>query len=330
MEKNQLRIGIIGTNFVSGWLAEAAQTEGSFVTQAVYSRKQETGDAFAAKYGIPEVYTDAEAFFSSDSIDAVYIASPNFAHAGQAIQALEHGKHVLCEKVIATNSNELSQMLAAAEKNDRVLMEAMRPAHDPSLALIKEQLPKLGKLRRVSFDFCQYSSRYDRFKSGEILNAFNPELSNAAIMDIGVYIVHVCALLFGRPQKLLSMSTFLHNGFEGAGHVLLDYGDMKAELSYSKITESATPNLIMGENGTLTFGKITLPKDFRIRYRDGRTEELPFTPLENNMVFELADFAKQIRSGEWHSDFLDASVLEMELIDEIRRQNGIVFPADRV
>ena len=332
-----IRIGIIGTNFVSDWLAEAAAELDCVEVTAVYSRAQNTGDAFAAKHGIANVFTDYDAFLSSDCIDAVYIASPNFAHAEQAVRALNAGKHVLCEKVIATNMRELSEMIDAAKANQRVLLEAMRPSFDPCIALVKEQLPKLGTLRRVVLDFNQYSSRYDKFKAGEIQNAFNPAYSNAAIMDIGVYIVHIAAKLFGRPRRILSMSTLLHNGFEGSGHVLLDYGEMKAELSYSKITESVTPNLFVGEDATLAVGKITMPTDMRIIYHKGSPnlgtagkweEEIPFETVENNMVYELTEFARLCREGLWENEYLENSVIEMEIIDEVRRQNGIVFPSD--
>lgn len=334
-----IRIGVIGTNFVSDWLCEAADALDCVEITAVYSRAQETGDAFAEKHHIPHVFTDYDTFLSSDVIDAVYIASPNFAHAAQAVRALNAGKHVLCEKVIATNSRELSEMIAAAKANRCVLLEAMRPSFDPCMALVKEQFPKLGKLRRVVLDFNQYSSRYDKFKAGDIQNAFNPAFSNAAIMDIGVYIVHIAAKLFGRPRRILSMSTLLHNGFEGSGHVLLDYGDMKAELSYSKITESVTPNLFVGEDATLAVGKITMPTDMRIIYHKGSPnlgnagkweEEIPFTTVDNNMIYELTEFARLCREGLVENEYLENSVIEMEIIDEVRRQNGIVFPADDV
>ena len=332
-----IRIGVIGTNFVSDWLCEAAASLDCTEITAVYSRAQETGDAFAEKHHIPHVFTDYDAFLASDIIDAVYIASPNFAHAAQAVRALNAGKHVLCEKVIATNSRELSEMITAARANRCVLLEAMRPSFDPCIALVREQLPKLGKLRRVVLDFNQYSSRYDKFKMGDIQNAFNPAYSNAAIMDIGVYIVHIAVKLFGRPRRILSMSTLLHNGFEGSGHVLLDYGDMKAELSYSKITESVTPNLFVGEDATLAIGKITMPTDMRIIYHKGSPnlgtagkweEEIPFETVENNMIYELAEFARLCREGQYENEYLENSVIEMEIIDEVRRQNGIVFPAD--
>ncbi len=336
-DTSKIRIGIVGTNFVSDWLAEAAASLDCVEVAAVYSRAQQTGDVFAEKHTIPRVYTDYDAFLASNDIDAVYIASPNFAHAEQAVRALQAGKHVLCEKVIATNSRDLSEMIDAAKKNNRVLLEAMRPSFDPCIALVREQLPKLGKLRRVVLDFNQYSSRYDKFKAGEIQNAFNPAYSNAAIMDIGVYIVHIAAKLFGRPRRIMSMSTLLHNGFEGSGHVLLDYGDMKAELSYSKITESVTPNLFVGEDATLAVGKITMPTDMRIIYHKGSPnlgnqgrweEEIPFTTVDNNMIYELTEFARLCREGQVENEYLENSVIEMEIIDEVRRQNGIVFPAD--
>ena len=124
-----IRLGVVGTNFVSDWLCEAAASLGDDVAvTAVYSRAKETGDAFAQKHGIANVFCDYDAFLSSDVIDAVYIASPNFAHAAQAIRALNAKKHVLCEKVIATNSRELSEMIAAARENRCVLLEAMHLA----------------------------------------------------------------------------------------------------------------------------------------------------------------------------------------------------------
>ncbi len=336
-DKTVIRIGVVGTNFVSDWLCEAAAALDCVTVTRVYSRAQQTGDAFAEKHSIGAVFTDYDAFLAYPELDAVYIASPNFAHAAQAVRALNAGKHVLCEKVIATNSAELSEMIGAARANGCVLLEAMRPSFDPCIALVREQLPKLGKLRRVVLDFNQYSSRYDKFKSGDIQNAFNPAYSNAAIMDIGVYIVHIAAKLFGRPRRILSMSTLLHNGFEGSGHVLLDYGDMKAELSYSKITESVTPNLFVGEDATLAVGKITMPTDMRIIYHKGSPnlgnqgrweEEIPFETVDNNMIYELAEFARLCREGLVENEYLENSVIEMEIIDEVRRQNGIVFPSD--
>lgn len=296
---------------------------------AVYSRKQETGYAFAGKHHIKNVYTDYEDFLKSD-IDAVYIATPTYAHHSQALKAMEHKKHVLCEKVMAVNEKEASEMFLCAQKSQVVLLEAMRPDFDPAFSAVKECLPKIGKLRRVMMEYCQYSSRYDRFRQGEVLNAFNPELSNAAIMDIGVYCIHTLVKLLGMPEEIKAFSTKLENGFEGSGIVLMQYQDMIAEAVYSKITDSVNPSIFMGEEGNILVDGVAKPQAIEILYRDGRREQIPYTPSENNMVYELREFARLADEKCIEHPYIQYSLDTARVIDEARRQNGIVFQADMV
>ena len=324
-----IRFGIIGTNFVSDWMAEAIQMTEGVELSAVYSRGSKTGNVFASHHHIPYVYTDFEAFIHSDKIDAVYVASPNVAHCGQAVEAMNAGKHVLCEKAIATNSKEFLQMKAAAEKNNVILMEAMRPVHDISCQIVLEQMKQIGTIRRACIEYCQYSSRYDKFKEGVILHAFDPEYSNAAIMDIGVYCVHYCARLFGMPDKIHAESTFLHNGMEGCGILLLNYGQMQVEIVYSKITQSALPSIIHGEDASVTIDCLSKPTKVMKIYRDGRQEDLGYVPVTNNMVHEVADFRDIIAAGRWDHEYLKYSEITMAVMDEARRQTGIVFPVEQ-
>lgn len=321
-----MKIGVIGSNFVSDWLCQAVLETGEFTLAAMYSRKQETGEAFAAKYNIPTVYTDMEAFLSSD-LDAVYIASPNYCHAPQAIDALRHGKHVLCEKPIATTSSEWKAMEQAACDNGRVLLEAMRPAFDPAIAVVRENLSKLGTIRRAVLEYCQYSSRYDKFKAGDILNAFNPALGNAAIMDIGVYAVHVCLMLFGKPSAVQSRSVLLSNGMEGMGTIFLPYEELgfQAEVVYAKIIDSVNPSVITGENGSITIDKLSQPGLVTMQLR-GKEPEVLFTEeTDNNMIYQVRTFAELIRRGEVEHGYKAVSAMEMEILDTVREQNGIVF-----
>ena len=115
MNGTDLNLGIIGTNFVADWLVETADRTEGIACAAVYSRTEERGGAFAGAHGIPAVYTDMEAFLSSP-IDAVYIASPNFLHFPQAMDAVRHGKHVLVEKPISNRIDEAREMVAYAAK----------------------------------------------------------------------------------------------------------------------------------------------------------------------------------------------------------------------
>lgn len=197
----KVRFGVVGTNFITDWVIAGARQDNRFELVAVYSRKQETADAFAVKHQIPYTFTSLEEMAESPLIDAVYIASPNFLHAEQSILCMKHGKHVLCEKPFASNAREVREMVAASKEYDVTLMEAMKPTLTPNFRSVLENLGRLGTIRRYFSCYCQYSSRYDKLKEGVVLNAFRPELSNGAMMDIGIYTVYPMVVLFGRPKR---------------------------------------------------------------------------------------------------------------------------------
>lgn len=327
-----IKTGIVGTNFISDNFCQAAGLNKEIKLQAVYSRRQETGDAFAGRNSIPYVYTDFKTFLESD-LDAVYIASPNSVHCSQALLALEHKKHVLCEKVMAVNEQEVQSMIDCAKQNEVVLLEAMRPDFDPALDIVEETLPRIGKLRRATFEFCQYSSRYDSFRTGIIQNAFNPKLGNAAIMDIGVYCIHSLVRFFGMPENIKSFSTKLDNHFDGSGIILMEYKDFLAEAVYSKVSVSVNPSILHGEDGSILIDYIGKPENLELRLRKGSRdalsggiiEKLPFTPVNNNMIFEIQKFIELINNKDYDHKYLTYSLDTIRVIDEVRRQNNINF-----
>ena len=326
----EIKIGIIGTNFISDDFCNAAVKVPGAVLRAVYSRKEETGAAFAERHSIPEVFTDYKKFLSSD-IDAVYVASPNFIHCSQTIMALEHKKHVLCEKVIAVNEAEVRSMIDCARRNQVVLLEAMRPDFDPAFDIVEQNLNRIGRLRRATFEFCQYSSRYDKFREGIVMNAFDPTLGNAAVMDIGVYCIHSLVRLFGMPQEIQAFSTKLSNDFDGSGIVLMKYETMIAEAVYSKISVSVNPSVIQGEDGSILIDYISKPEKICLQLREGARdtlegagrEILPFIPADNNMIYEIQEFIKLINENNIDHKYLQYSLDTIRVIDEVRRQTCI-------
>lgn len=326
----EIKIGIIGTNFISDDFCNAAVKVPGAVLRAVYSRKEETGAAFAERHSIPEVFTDYKKFLSSD-IDAVYVASPNFIHCSQTIMALEHKKHVLCEKVMAVNEAEVRSMIDCARRNQVVLLEAMRPDFDPAFDIVEQNLNRIGRLRRATFEFCQYSSRYDKFREGIVMNAFDPTLGNAAVMDIGVYCIHSLVRLFGMPQEIQAFSTKLSNDFDGSGIVLMKYETMIAEAVYSKISVSVNPSVIQGEDGSILIDYISKPEKICLQLREGARdtlegagrEILPFIPADNNMIYEIQEFIKLINKNNIDHKYLQYSLDTIRVIDEVRRQTCI-------
>lgn len=139
--KGKIRFGMVGTGFIADWVLAGARQDPRFEAAAVCSRSQATADAFAAKHGIPHTFTSLEEMARSPLVDAVYIASPNALHASQSILCMSCGKHVLCEKPLASNAREARAMIEAARRYGVVLMEAMIATLNPNFRIVREQLP---------------------------------------------------------------------------------------------------------------------------------------------------------------------------------------------
>ena len=149
---------------------------------------------------------------------------------------MENGKHVLCEKPMASNTKEISEMMKVANEHSVVLMEALKTTLVPNFLAIKENLHKIGQVRRYFSSYCQYSSRYDKYKEGIVLNAFNPAFSNGALMDSGIHCLYPAVTLFGEPKQVQATSHMLESGVDGEGSILLTYDEMDAVIMYSKIS----------------------------------------------------------------------------------------------
>jgi predicted dehydrogenase len=366
-----IRFGIVGTGKISGWVLEGALQDSRFEAVAVCSRSQATADAFVASHsGRPmRTYTSLEEMAGSPDIDAVYIASPNSEHAAQSILCMNHGKHVLCEKPLASNAAEARKMVETARRNHVVLMEAMIATLNPNFKIVKSMLPQLGTIRRYFASYCQYSSRYDQLKdilsssnaaSGTgvfpgIANAFNPATSGSAALDVGVYAIYPMIALFGKPQEIEAIGTLLPTGTDGQGAVNFKYDSgMEATVLYSKIAESYLPSEIDGESGSLIMDQIHIIRNvafvphFAPMSGRGPKPERSAVGIQldrNEYFYEIEEFIDLVEASrlskssypgsaiaeaapESSVNSLETSVATMEVLDEIRRRLGIVFPAD--
>lgn len=338
---NKIRFGVIGTNFITDWVIAGAKQDERFELVAVCSRTQERANEFAAKYDIPYTFTSLEEMAASPLIDAVYIATPNYLHASQSILCMKHGKHVLCEKPMASNAYEVKQMIAASRQYGVTLMEAMKPTLTPNFRVLREALPKAGVIRRYFASYCQYSSRYDKFKEGIVLNAFKPELSNGAMMDIGVYTVYPMVVLFGRPNKISASGVVLSTGTDGQGAVNFEYEGMNATILYSKIANSSLPTEIEGEDGNFMLDKINQINRVTWQARPvASSGKGPLTPVEDisavtdkdEYYYEVAEFINLVQARKLESEVNshENSLITIEIIDEVRRQLGVSFLADHI
>lgn len=326
-----IKFGTIGTSWITEEFIKNAKLIEDFKLSSVYSRNEEKAKEFAERNGAENVFTDLEEMAKSDDIDAIYIASPNSHHSKHAILFLENKKHVLCEKPIASNVAELEEMIKASKENSVLLMEAMKSPFLPNFKVIKENLHKIGKIRRYFGTYCQYSSRYDKYKRGENPNTFNSQFSNGSLMDIGTYCVHPLVQLFGKPKSVQANGILLESGVDGEGSLILSYEDMDAIILHSKISDSSFPSEIQGEKGNIIIDKIHTPEKIKIVYRNGEEEDISVPQSTETMYYEAKEFIDLINAGKTESSIntFDISKDVMEILEEARKQMGVIYPADK-
>lgn len=293
-----IRMATIGTSTITETFLAAAR--GRVEVVAVHSRDASRGAALAARHGIPSSETDLDVLLARDDIDAVYVASPNSVHGAQVRQALEAGVHVLVEKPFVPTAAEASALLALAEESGLVLLEALRSAFDPGTAAVRDLLPALGEVRRVSFRYAQRSARYDKVLAGEHVAIFDPAMAGGALMDLGVYCVRPLVDLFGEPDHVVGAQARVASGADGATVVLATYPGMVADLSCSKITASSLPSEIQGELGTLTIDHVAAPRHLVLDLLDGTRREVHVDGADpdNTLGYEIDRFATLVADGE--------------------------------
>lgn len=314
----------VGRNFIVDRFMTAAAEISEISFYGAYSRNYDTGKEFAQKYGKTKVFTDLTELCENEDVDFVYIANPNKFHKDFAVKLLNSGKHVLCEKPAAANADDFEEMTEAAADNGVILMEAMVPVHSPAINAVKEYMKKIGKIRRATLSFCQYSSRYDKFKNGIVENAFKKELQGGSLMDIGIYPLSVMHCLFGTPFDFTGFADFLPDSIDGHGTVLAKYDGMICELLYSKITDGRLPSEIQGENGNIIIDKMSRPKKITLILRNGETEEFCLDAEKEDIYYETVDFVKQV-NGEKMPQFNRMTHEVLQSADKIRKMLGIDF-----
>ncbi len=321
----KVRFGIIGSNFIVDWFRAAAALCPDCELAAVYSRTQERAQKLAREWGVPHAHHTLESLAADDTVDAVYIASPNVCHADQAIRMMRAGKHVLCEKPMAIDAGQLARMEQAARENGVVLLEAMRSAHGPMVPALRRVMERIGPIRTASFSYCQYSSRYDKWKAGVVENAFDPAMGGGALTDLGVYCVHMMLMLLGKPRSLTAHASFLPGSIDVMGDLAARYPGFSAGLVYSKIHESHCPCEVAGEQGTLQFGPVGAPCWARWKKRGEEWQTIELAIYKEDMYYEIEDFIAMVRGELDPATWREWSLAAAQVLDAARRQTGIDY-----
>lgn len=328
-----LRFGIIGTSWITESYIDGALDSGLWELTAVYSRTEEKGRAFGAKYGVDMVFTDLTAMAQSDLIDAVYIASPNALHMEHARICLENGKHVICEKPLSAQADKVLELQKLADERGLIFLEAIMFMHLPQRKLLEAALQKIGGVNMAKLDFCQRSSKLDAFLAGELPNIFNPKLETGALMDLGVYCIYPALYLFGQPEEMTAAAYMLSSGADGSGSVAMVYPDKLVNIAYAKIGQAAANTDFQGNLGTVSVESISKLANIEIIYKDGTRETVcGEEPKHKLMGYEAKDFHRFITEPEASAEeYALCKKLAYEVsvcMETLRRTANIPFPSD--
>lgn len=326
-----LRLGILGTGkIVQEFLPHLAQLDFAGTYLLSTPRSIARGQQLAAQYHIAHCVTDYDEILQSSDVDVIYVALPNHLHFSFAKQALEHGKHVICEKPMTSNADELRTLRDIAQQHKVMLLEAMTLHHLPAYQAMRRDVSKIGPVKVISFNYSQYSSRYDAFLRGDVQPAFDPAQSGGALMDINVYNIHAMLGLFGKPARV-QYAANMARGIDTSGIALCAYPDFQAVCVGAKDCASHQTSVIEGERGEISVeGPLSCMTAYTITYRDGSQETYTDPNPVYRMIPEFQAFARILNAQDWeaHDRLMQCSLDAADVLDEARRSAGIRFPAD--
>jgi predicted dehydrogenase len=325
-----LRWGILGTGWIASEFTQDLLAVGMTVA-AVGSRSQGSADAFATRFGIAKAHSSYEALAADPDVDAIYISTPHPFHYDNAKLVLNSGKHALVEKAFTLNAAEAREIVALATDRNLVVLEAMWTRWLPHMVRIREIIAAgtLGDVRTVIADHNQ------RLPSDPGHRILNPDLGGGALLDLGIYPVSFAWDILGKPSSVTAVSTpAASTGVDRQTAVILGYADGQQAVLHAAL-DTLGPNraAVIGTLGRIEIDSVWYtPTAFTVYdEHDGVVEHFDQAVVSRGMQFEAQALERIVASGLLAGDELPPTetVAIMETLDEIRRQIGLVYPAER-
>lgn len=322
-----MKLGILGTGMiVKDVLSTFDQLEFEKVYLLGTKETIEETEELKTKYQLDATYYAYDELLNSD-VDTIYCALPNHLHFPFSKKALEHDKHVIIEKPITINPFELKELMELAKQRNKIILEAMNIHYLPAFASLKQAIQEIGQIKIISFNYSQYSSRYDAFKQGTILPAFDYQKAGGSLMDLNVYNLHTIIGLFGKPKKVNYLAN-IERQIDTSGMVVLDYGDFKALSIGAKDCKAPVVNTVQGDKGYL---RITTPanqmKEYTMANNKGEEKVFTFNQTDHRLVYEFQEFIRIIDELDFDKSnaMLQVSYTVSEVMKEARQSAGILL-----
>ncbi|QTD98175.1 Glucose--fructose oxidoreductase precursor [Streptomyces cyanogenus] len=333
MAERNVRWGILATGGIAAaFAADLVDLRDAEIT-AVASRRRDSAEAFAERFGVERAYGDWESLAADPDIDVVYVATPHSAHRAAAGLCLEAGRNVLCEKPFTLNVREAEELVALAREHDRFLMEAMWMHCNPLVRRLKALVDDgaIGEVRTVQADF----GLAGPFPPAHRLR--DRTLGGGALLDLGVYPVSFAQLLLGEPDGIAARAVLSEEGVDLQTGALLSWdGGALASVHCSIVGGTGVTASVTGTRGRIDVPSGFFHPDRFVLHRDGRDpEEFAADPADGprtSLRHEAEEVMRALRAGEKESPLvpLEGTLAVMRTLDAVRERIGVRYPGEAV
>lgn len=323
-----LRWGVIGTGWIAERFVSALQRLTTQQVVAVGSRTAASAQEFAQRFGLAHAHGSYEELVADADVDIVYVATPHNRHRPHAGLALEAGKHVLVEKPITLNAAEAQDLADLAAARGLFCAEALWSLFTPKFDVVRQLLDAgvLGEISTVIGDNGEWFDADHRIQ--------RHDLAGGPLLDLGTYPLALTGWVLGSPTEVVARGADAPSGVNGQVGALLAYDSGARGVVHTTIlANTPVAFVIAGSEASLTIsGVFYRPGPFSVVRNDGARLDYDEPEIAYDaLAYQAADVARRITAGELETPIrpLSASIATMTLIDEIRRQIGVVWDEER-
>ncbi len=322
-----LRWAVIGCGVIANEMAQALALEGRHLA-GIANRTKAKAVAFAEKYGVEKVYDSYEELYADPGIDAVYITTPHNTHIDFMRACLSAGKHVLCEKSITLNSEELAEGRRLAAENGVVLMDATTILHMPLYRELVRRA-KAGEFGRMNVATINFGSlrEYD-----ERSRFFSPDLAGGAMLDIGVYAFTIARIFMeSQPTEIRSLMNRAPSGVDDSSAIVMR--NPEGQLATFMLTlRSKQPKRAMISFDKCYIESMEYPRADAATITwvpEMRVEEVRAGERRCALAYEIADLEAAVAGDEERLGLIEIASDVMDLMTQCRRAWGVSYPEER-
>ena len=329
-----MKLGILGSGKIVKEVLPVLKKIENIDLVAIAARNEEKLQNLAKEFDIKKYYLGIDELLQDQDIDTVYVALPNHLHFDAMDKAIDYGKDIICEKPFTSNFYETKQIIEKAKHKDVMIVEAISHRFIPNAIETKKMINDLGEIKIVSFNYSQYSSRYDKFKAGDIEPVFSLEASGGALIDLNLYNVAFAVDTFGLPKDVKYFAN-IEKDIDTSGIVILDYEDFKVSCIGSKDSAAPMVNTIQGTKATIeipdalnSFGEFNM----EVVGDDGQFCFQFNEEGRSRLYYEFVAIEEILRNRDRKraDELLEQTKNYMDVITRARFDANIYYPADKI